>query len=422
MTDCTYAEKIERWPLDRLVPYARNPRTHAPEQVAQIALSIREFGFTNPVLVDAKGGVIAGHGRLLAARQLGLSEVPVLVLDHLNEVQKRAYVIADNKLALNAGWDEELLALELQDLQLSGYGLELTGFESEEIDRLIESLGNEAEGLTEEDVAPAVPEDPVTRSGDLWVLGPHRLLCGDATDPAAVEQVLAGGLADMVFTDPPYNVSYGSTPRRKGENRVAPMVNDSLGSDFPRFLRTACANMLGVTKGALYICMASSELHTLQRAFIEAGGHWSTFVVWAKNHFTLGRANYQRQYEPILYGWREGTDHYWCGARDQGDVWHIDKPHANDLHPTMKPVKLIERAIRNSSKTRDTVLDPFAGSGSTAIACEITGRSGRLIELDPKYCDVTVRRWQEYVGIAATLGPDGPGFAEVAVDRGGTVG
>lgn len=421
MTDCTYAEKIERWPLDRLVPYARNPRTHAPEQVAQIASSIREFGFTNPILVDAQGGVIAGHGRLLAAQQLGLSEVPVLVLDHLSEVQKRAYVIADNKLALNAGWDEELLALELQDLQLSEYDLDLTGFETEEIDHLIESLGNEAEGLTEEDVAPEVPEDPVTRSGNLWVLGPHRLLCGDATDPAVVEQVLAGGLADMVFTDPPYNVSYGSTPRRKGENRVAPMANDSLGSDFPRFLKAACTNMLAATKGALYICMASSELHTLQRAFIEAGGHWSTFVVWAKNHFTLGRADYQRQYEPILYGWREGTDHYWCGERNQGDVWHIDKPQANDLHPTMKPVKLIERAIRNSSKTRDTVLDPFAGSGSTAIACEITGRTGRLIELDPKYCDVTVRRWQEYVGIAATLGPDGPGFAEVAVDRGGTV-
>ena len=416
MTNCTYAEKIERWTLDRLVPYARNPRTHAPEQVAQIASSIRAFGFNNPVLVDAQGGVIAGHGRLLAARQLGLMEVPVLVLDHLSEVQKRAYVIADNKLALNAGWDEELLALEMQDLKLSEFDLELTGFDSAEIDRLLAEL-DPAGSTGQEDLAPDPPAEPVTRSGDLWLLGRHRLLCGDATDQASIERVLDGALADMVFTDPPYNVSYGSTPRRQGERRAAPMHNDSLGADFPQFLRSACTNMLTVTKGALYICMASAELHTLHRAFVGAGGHWSTFIVWAKNHFTLGRADYQRQYEPILYGWREGTDHYWCGARDQGDIWFIDRPQANDLHPTMKPVALMQRAIRNSSKSRDIVLDPFAGSGSTGIACEASDRMARMIEIDPAYCDVIVQRWGDYTGDEALLEPDGMSLEEAREAR-----
>ncbi len=255
----------------------------------------------------------------------------------------------------------------------------------------------------------------MTRSGDLWLLGRHKLLCGDATERASIERVLDAALADMVFTDPPYNVSYGSTPRRQGERRAAPMHNDSLGADFPQFLRSACTNMLTVTKGGLYICMASAELHTLHRAFVDAGGHWSTFIVWAKNHFTLGRADYQRQYEPILYGWREGTDHYWCGARDQGDVWFIDKPRKNDLHPTMKPVALVERAIRNSSKSRDIVLDPFGGSGTTLIACEKAGRSARLVELDPKYVDVICRRWQNWTGETAMLEGDGRAFEQVSL-------
>ena len=202
----------------------------------------------------------------------------------------------------------------------------------------------------------------------------------------------------MVFCDPPYNVNYGATMKDKLRGKKRKIANDDLGHDFEQFLRDACVNMLAVTKGAIYICMSSSEIHTLQRVFREAGGHWSTFVVWAKNTFTMGRSDYQRQYEPILYGWKEGTDHFWCGARDQGDVWFIKKPYVNDLHPTMKPVELVERAIRNSSKGRDTVLDPFGGSGTTLIACEKTGRQARLIELEPKYCDVIIRRWQEFSG------------------------
>lgn len=227
----------------------------------------------------------------------------------------------------------------------------------------------------------------------------------------AVEKVLAGGLADMVFTDPPYNVNYTAAAKCRK------IANDNLGAGFEQFLRDACTAMLAVTKGAIYICMSSSELHTLYRAFTESGGHWSTFVIWAKNTFTLGRADYQRQYEPILYGWKAGTDHFWCGARDQGDVWFVKKPVKNDLHATMKPVELIERALRNSSKSRDTVLDPFAGSGSTLIACERTDRQARVIELEPRYCDVIVRRWEEHTGKLATLEADGRPFKELAAER-----
>jgi len=412
MSTCKLPDKIEIWPIERLIPYARNPRTHSPEQVAQIAASIREFGFTNPVLVDGRAGIIAGHGRVMAARQLGLAQVPVVVLDHLTETQRRAYVIADNKLALNAGWDEELLALELQELQGDGYDLALAGLSEAEVDELLAQIEGGDEGLTDQDAAPEAPERPITTRGELWLLGPHRLLCGDATEPEAYATVLGGGLADMVFTDPPYNVAYAGSVSDRQQGRERTILNDNLGDAFYHFLLATCVNMLAVTKGAIYISMSSAELHTLHRAFVQAGGHWSTFVVWAKNAFTLGRSDYQRQYEPILYGWREGTDHYWCGARDQGDVWFVDRPVANDLHPTMKPVALVERAIRNSSKTRDTVLDPFGGAGSTLIACEVTGRTACLIELDPRYCDVTVRRWQEFTGKAAQRARDGLTFAE----------
>jgi DNA modification methylase len=233
---------------------------------------------------------------------------------------------------------------------------------------------------------------------------------------ADVERVLNGRLADMALTDPPYNVDYGNSAKDKLRGKHRPILNDNLGGGFKAFLLDACTNILSVTKGAVYVCMSSSELHTLQRAFLAAGGKWSTFVIWAKNTFTLGRADYQRQYEPILYGWKEGANHYWCGARDQGDVWFIDKPVRNDLHP-MKPVALVERAIRNSSKSRDIVLDPFGGSGSTLIACEKTGRQARLLELDPKYCDVIIQRWRDWTGGVATLGGDGRPFVDVVVER-----
>lgn len=400
-TNTKMAERIELWPLDRLVPYDRNPRTHSEEQIAQIAASIAEFGFLNPVLVDTNNGIIAGHGRLQAARKLALPVVPVVVLDHLTEAQRRAYVIADNKLALNAGWDDDLLRGELEALESDGFDVNLTGFSDEELADLLD--GDPSAGNTDDDAVPEVPVEPKTKPGDLYVLGTHRLLCGDSTSLENVERVLDGALADMVFTDPPYNVDYGNTAKDKMRGNDRRIMNDNLGEGFEAFLYDACVNMIAVCKGAIYVCMSSSELHTLQKAFVAAGGKWSTFVIWAKNTFTLGRSDYQRQYEPILYGWKQGTDHFWCGARDQGDVWFVNKPTKNDLHPTMKPVELVERAVRNSSKSRDIVLDCFGGSGSTMIACEKTGRQARLIELDPKYCDVIVQRWEEFTGKKAGL-------------------
>ena len=416
------ADRIELWPIDRLRPYERNPRTHSEGQVDQIAASMVEFGWTNPVLVDERGGILAGHGRLLAARKLGLAEVPVIRFEHLSEAQKRAYLIADNQLALQAGWSEELLAVELAWLRDESFDLDLIGFDATELERLLSIADGEAGSDEAEDEVPEPPEEPVSKPGDLWVLGNHRLLCGDAAVLADVERVLGGQLADMTFCDPPYNVDYANSPKDKLRGKHRPILNDNLGGGFEGFLLDACTNILAVTKGAVYVCMSSSELHTLQRAFRAAGGKWSTFVIWAKHTFTLGRADYQRQYEPILYGWKEGSDHYWCGARDQGDVWFFDKPVRNDLHPTIKPVALVERAIRNSSKSRDVVLDPFGGSGSTLIACEKAGRQARLIELDPKYVDTIILRWQAFSSGTAVLDGAGQSFEEVHHGRGGPSG
>ena len=391
---------IEYRAIDELIPFVNNARTHSDAQVAQLAASIREFGWTNPVLVDGDSGVIAGHGRLQAARKLGLERVPVIELGHLSPMQKRAYILADNRLAENAGWDDELLKLELEELRLADFDLALTGFDDAALEALLAEDGGE--GLTDDDAVPEVEDTPISRPGDIWILGEHKVLCGDATQATDYQRLLGDELADMTFTDPPYNVNYANSAKDKMRGTNRPILNDNLGDDFAGFLQAACTNVLSVTKGAVYIAMSSSELDTLQAAFRAAGGKWSTFIIWAKNTFTLGRADYQRQYEPILYGWRDGSDHYWCGARDQGDVWQIAKPVKNDLHPTMKPVELVERAVRNSSKTRDIVLDPFGGSGSTLIACEKAGRRARLIELDPRYVDVIVRRWEDWTGKQAT--------------------
>ena len=407
------ADAVERRAVADLVPYVRNARTHSPEQVAQVAASIAEWGWTVPVLVDERSNLIAGHCRILAAQQLGLTEVPVMVARGWSEAQKRAYVIADNKLTLNASWDENLLRLELGELKGLGADLSLTGFGELELDCLFAG----AVGDTDPDEAPELPAVPVSRRGDLWICGEHRILCGDATGLADVKAVLAGELADMCFTDPPYGVNYANSAKDKQRGKHRPLLNDQPGEEFEAMLRSANVNILELIKGAIYICMSSSELDTLQRTFRAAGGRWSTFVIWAKHTFTLGRADYQRQFEPILYGWKEGSDHFWCGARDQGDVWNFDKPSRNDLHPTMKPVMLVERAIRNSSKSRDVVLDPFGGSGTTIVAAERLGRRGRLVELDPKYVDVAVQRWQKCAAGEATLQETGESFAEVATRR-----
>lgn len=402
------ASRIERWAIERLIPYERNARTHSPQQIRKIADSIREFGFNNPILVDAAAGIIAGHARLEAARELNLTEVPVIVLSHLSEAHKRAYILADNRLALEAGWDDEILRQELQALENASFELDLIGFSREELDEL---LGDKP-SADRDDEAPAVETTAITQPGDIWLLGPHRILCGDAVDASHLDALMAGDAAEMVFTDPPYSVAYCPAARR-GAAAHRPIANDNLEAGFAPFLRKACANLLHVTRGGVYICMSSSQLHTLHAAFTDAGGHWSTFLIWSKDTFTLGRSDYQRQYEPMLYGWKAGATRYWCGDRSQGDVWCFDKPRVNDLHPTMKPVELIERAIQNSSRSGDIVLDVFGGSGSTLIACHKGKRRARLMELDPLYVDVSVRRWQDYTGQNATRASDGRTFNEI---------
>ena len=402
--------RVEYRKVETLIPFARNPRTHSDAQVAKIAASIVEFGWTSPVLVDGSQGIIAGHGRLAAARKLGLAEVPVIELSHLTPAQKRAYVIADNRLALDAGWDEEMLALELAELSEAGYDLDLMGFDADELADLLAGEETTAEGQTDEDAAPESSGPAVSRPGDVWICGNHRVLCGDATQEESYQQLLGDDQVSMVWQDPPYGVNYANSAKDKMRGKDRPILNDNLGEDFQPFLIAALTPMLARCDGAVYIAMSSSELDTLQIAFREAGGRWSTFIIWAKNTFTLGRADYQRQYEPILYGWRDGAQRHWCGARDQGDVWNIKKPHKNDLHPTMKPVELVERAIRNSSRPGDTVLDCFGGSGTTMIAAEKSGRQARLMELDPKYVDVIVRRWQDWTGKQAILDATGEPF------------
>ena len=281
-----------------------------------------------------------------------------------------------------------------------------------EVREMVQEIHAKTSAQAEEGVVRQDSQVPVSRIGDLWLCGNHRVLCGDSIHIGTVERVLKGGLADMVFTDPPYGVSYSGKTARK-----LTIQNDDLGPGFYEFLRTACSNALAVTRGAVYICMSSSEIDTLKRAFKDAGGHWSTFLIWAKHHFTLGRSDYQRQYEPMLYGWRDGGDHFWCGARDQGDVWYLKRSNTNREHPTRKPVELVERAIRNSSPTDATVLDPFGGSGTTIIACETLERQARLIEIEPQYCDVAVVRWQKFTGKSAVLEGDGRSFEQIAQER-----
>lgn len=409
--------KVEYRPIDQLVPYENNARTHSEEQVNEIVRSITEFGFYNPIKIDENNLIIAGHGRLEAAKSLGIKELPVIVLKGLTEAQRRALTIVDNSIADNAGWDEQLLALELEFLKDEDFDIEITALEASFIDDLLHGTEDEDnEARADEDTVPEPPEVPVSRPGDIWICGKHKVLCGDSTKKEDYEKLFGSDeLADMVFTDPPYNVDYGKTEevraRGKGKKiKGRDLMNDNLGAEFGKFLADLCAVAIEYTKGALYICMSGSEMHNLHQAFVKAGGYVSTNIIWAKNHYSLGWSDYHRQHEPILYGWKKGNDHYWCGARDQGDVWHINRPHLQTLHPTMKPVELVEKAILNSSKTQDIVLDPFGGSGTTMIAAENLNRQARLIELDPKYVDVIVERWQEATGKTAKHAETGKKF------------
>jgi len=408
------AQRIEHWLIEKLIPYARNPRTHSDAQIAQIAGSIAEFGFNNPILVDTKAGIIAGHGRLLAARKLQLKEVPVIVLDHLTETQKRAYILADNRLALNAGWDEDLLRVELAALQEEDFSLELIGFDDEELARLL-AAQDAAEGLTDEDAIPDLPQTATSLTGDLWLLGNHKLLVGDATNQTDVSQLMAGDAADLVFTDPPYNVDYeGYT-----EDRLKIKGDRMSDIEFKQFMEAAFRSCRTASKpgASLYVCHSSCWQREFQNALEAAGFEVRCQIIWAKNTFAWGFGRYKFQHEPLFYAHVAGHKDPWYGDKSQSTLWQENKPAANRIHPTAKPVELIERALLNSSKAGDLVADLFGGSGSTLIASERRGRKALLMEIDPKYADCIVRRWEEYTGKQAVLDGDGRTFAEVARER-----
>jgi DNA modification methylase len=391
-----YEHKIVQ--VEDLIPYAMNSRTHSDEQVAQLAASIREFGFTNPILIDQDSNLIAGHGRLLAARKSKMDQVPAVVVTGLDDRKRRALVIADNKLALNAGWDDEALRVELEDL--AGDFGELMGFSEDELVDLLRSEEG-TEGLTDEDAVPDAPEVPVTVEGDVWVLGRHRLMCGDSTSIDAVEKLMDNAKADMVFTDPPYGVDYDG-------------INNDDRAGLDGLLRGAFSSYLSTSKSGAAIYVFHSDkcadiFHSVFREFF----HFSSMVIWAKNSLTLSRTDYQSQHEPCLYGWMKGGAHSFHGDRKQVSVWRFDKERVEG-HTTPKPVALIERALENSSKGGDVVSDLFGGSGSTLIACEKTARDCRMMELDPKYCDVIIKRWQDFTGEKATHAESGKTYEELS--------
>jgi len=394
------ATKIDYLLVNTLIPYANNSRTHDDAQVAQLAASIKEFGFRNPILVDGVG-IIAGHGRLLAARKLGLEKVPTIDCSDMTETQKKAYIIADNKLALNSGWDTDLLSLELEQLDADGFNLELLGFDSKELDELL--APEVVEGLTDEDAVPDIPDEPKTKLGDIYILGNHRLMCGDSTSLDQIEKLLDGEMADMAFTDPPYNVDYGNSnnPRHKSRQIMNDKMNDD---DWDTFVNDYITALLTYCHGNIYIAMSDKELGHMQLTFEKLGGKWASFIVWVKDRLVLSGKDYHSRHETILYGWKDGvSDRQRVEDRTETDVWEIKRPSNSELHPTMKPVELVERALTNSSKSKNIVLDLFGGSGTTMIACEKLNRKAYIMELDPKYCDVIVKRWEDFTGKQAIL-------------------
>jgi DNA modification methylase len=405
--------KIETRPVADLIPYASNSRTHSDAQIAQIAASIKEFGWTNPILIDGENTIIAGHGRLLAARKLGLDKVPAIVLDHLTKPQQRALVIADNQLALNAGWDMDMLKAEIEDLNLDDFDISLLGFDDKFLDGLLEP--EPTEGLTDEDAVPEVPETPKTVLGDVWVLGNHRLMCGDSTSIEHAEILMNGVKADLVFTDPPYNVAYEG---RGEKNKLGPIKNDNMSDEsFEQFCRDIFATYHAIMKplACIYVCHPDSQTGpklAFEKTFAEQFKKSST-LIWVKQSAGMGWQDYRAQHEPILYGWKEGGTgkHFYCGDRSKTTIWNIGRDaQASYVHPTQKPVALPEEAIKNSSKGEDVVVDLFGGSGSTLIACEKANRINRSMELDPKYCDVIIKRWQDFTGKQAVHAETGEPF------------
>lgn len=375
----------------KLIPYVNNARTHSPAQVMKLRSSLREFGFINPVIIDRDLNVIAGHGRIMAAKEEGIKEIPCVFVDYLTEAQKKAYILADNRMAIDAGWDEELLKIEIEALQAEAFDIGLTGFDEKEIADLFAS----DDGVEDDDFdVDAELENPIfTKTGDVWVLGNHRLVCGDSTKQETYELLMEGKKANLVVTDPPYNVNYeGSAGKIKNDN----MANDK----FYQFLFDAysCMYQTMADDASIYVFHADTEGLNFRRAFAEAGFYLSGTCIWKKQSLVLGRSPYQWQHEPCLFGWKKSGKHQWYSGRKETTIWEFDKPKKNGDHPTMKPVPLIAYPIKNSSMTNCIVLDPFGGSGSTLIACEQTGRYCRTIELDEKFCDVIVKRYIEQVG------------------------
>ena len=377
-------DNIQYVEIKKLIPYVNNARTHDDAQVTQIASSIREFGFNNPVLIDKDNGIIAGHGRVMAAKKLGLIEVPTITLDHLTEAQRKAYILADNRIALNSGWDNELLALELQELD-TNIDLSLLGFDADELNALLNPV-ELTDGLTDEDAVPDVPDEPVTKLGDIYQLGNHRLMCGDSTSIDAVEKLMDGNVVDLIFTDPPYNVAFNG---RSGKHDV--IMNDNLSeSDFGSFIDEVCNTIKAINPKAYYIWCNWNFYGVLQGKL-----DYKTCIVWAKNVFGMGNG-YRHQHEFCLFNGK--IDEV---IKNESDLWEVKKDH-NYVHPTQKPVALSVRAFGNHIKLLN-VLDLFGGSGSTLIGAEQTGRKAFVMELDPKYCDVIVRRWEDFTGKKAEL-------------------
>ena len=401
-----YEHKIVQ--VTDLIPYALNSRDHSDLQVAQISASIREFGFTNPVLIDEDNNLIAGHGRVLGARKLDLKDIPAVVITGLDERKRRALIIADNKLALNATWNDEALKTESMDLA-TDYG-SLMGFDQDEILKL---LGvEEKEGLVDDDAIPDIPEEPTSKLGDVYKLGNHRVMCGDSCVQDDVDKLMDGELADMVFTDPPWNVNYGDQGKENGSHpsykkRDRTILNDFMGTeDFLNFMNSAFKQLNLHSKDGCptYVVMSAQEWGNMMLSLATNDYHWSSTIIWNKNSLVLSRKDYHTKYEPIWYGWKDGAPRLMpLEDRKQCDVWDIDRPTKSELHPTTKPIALLETAINNSSKPANIVLDLFGGSGSTMIASEKIGRHARLMELDPKYCDVIVKRWEDFTGEKAEL-------------------
>lgn len=384
-------ERFEKVDIDKLIPYARNARTHSKEQILQLRSSLREFGFVNPVIVDKDLNIIAGHGRVLAAKAEGLAEVPCVFAEHLSDAQKKAYILADNRLAMNAGWDEELLALEFADLKGLGFDIELTGFDEKEIEKLFAEPGGEVKD-DDFDLTAALEQAAFVLPGDIWTLGRHRLICGDATDADTVKRLMDGRKANLVLTDPPYNVDF------KGSSGLK-IKNDSMKADqFYSFLLSSFQNLADNLEsgGSAYIFHADTEGENFRRAFREAGFHLSGTCIWVKDSFVMGRSPYQWQHEPILYGWLKTGTHKWYAGRSEATIWNFPKPKRNSDHPTSKPLDLLAYPIKNSSQANGIVIDAFGGSGSTLIACEQADRICHMLELDEKYASVILRRYAEF--------------------------